>query len=142
LRLPSSGSHVGVPAGDDVVNVKRNFGVAVDGGDAEAATGGFDEAGEGGEVKVLAALQLGEVALFHTQGLSELLLGQAHGTTDFAECGALQAEAPGDLLAKGPVGGDGLGVAEQPLAGGADSLGGGAVYVPERRGERRARRME
>jgi hypothetical protein len=30
-------------------------------------------------VKVLAALQLGEVALFHTQGLSELLLGQAHG---------------------------------------------------------------
>jgi hypothetical protein len=46
---------------------KRNFGVAVDGGDAEAATGGFDEAGEGGEVKVLAALQFGEVASFHAQ---------------------------------------------------------------------------
>jgi hypothetical protein len=92
LRLLSSGSHVGVPAGDDVVDVKLNFGVAVDGGDAEAATGGFDEAGVGGEVKVLAALQLGEVALFHTQGLSELLLGQAHGTTDFAGCGPLQAE--------------------------------------------------
>jgi hypothetical protein len=38
LRLPSSSSHVGVPAGDDVVDVKLNFGVAVDGGDAEAAT--------------------------------------------------------------------------------------------------------
>ena len=92
-------------------------------------------------MKVLAALQRGEVASFHTQGLSELLLGQAHGTTDFAECGPLQAEAPGDL-AKGPVGRGGLGVAEQPLAGGADLLGGGAVYVPERRGERRARRIE
>jgi hypothetical protein len=44
LRLPSSGSHVDVPAGDDVVDVKLNFGVAADGGDAEAATGGFDEA--------------------------------------------------------------------------------------------------
>ena len=77
LEAALSGSHVGVPAGDDVANVKRNFGVAVDGGDAEAATGSFDEAGEGGEVKVLVALQLGEVASFHTQGLSELLLGQA-----------------------------------------------------------------
>ena len=93
-------------------------------------------------MKVLAALQLGEVALFHTQGLGELLLGQAHGTTHFAECGPLQVEAPGDLLAEGPVGGGPWGCAEQPLAGGADSLGGGAMYVPERRGERRARRME
>jgi hypothetical protein len=40
---------------------KRNFGVAADGGDAEAATGSFDEAGEDGEVKVLAALRLGQV---------------------------------------------------------------------------------
>jgi hypothetical protein len=49
LRLPSSGSHVGVPAGDDVADVKLNFGVAAAGGDAEEATGGFDEAGQGGE---------------------------------------------------------------------------------------------
>ena len=72
---------------------KRNFGVAIDGGDAEAATGGFDEAG-GGEVKVLAALQLGEAASFHTQGLSELLLGQAHDTTDFADVACFRPRRP------------------------------------------------
>ena len=36
LRLPSSGSHVGVPAGKDAVEVKLDFGAAVDGCDAEA----------------------------------------------------------------------------------------------------------
>jgi hypothetical protein len=39
----------GCPAGDDVADVKLNFGVAAAGGDAEEATGGFDEAGQGGE---------------------------------------------------------------------------------------------
>jgi hypothetical protein len=59
-----------------LVDIEVDFGVAVHGDDADLASGGFDEPRQGGEVEVLAAFELGEVALLDAECFGELFLGK------------------------------------------------------------------